>query len=65
MAHITMNYELAHAIAHDHADRRMRSEGRKKWNRDDYNLACRLVAALLEGEWADTAGGTQRLSASS
>ena len=32
-------HALAHAVALDTANRRMRAEGRTKWNREDYDAA--------------------------
>lgn len=43
---ITMTYELAMAAGRDAANRRMRSEGRTRWNEDDYNEAVRVFEAL-------------------
>lgn len=59
----TLTYKLAMAAARDVADRRMRSQGRKKWNRDDYNAMCaeferleaanrNLLKALQSAQWA-------------
>lgn len=40
--------ELKRAIAHDDVNRQMRKAGRKVWNRDDYNLAVRVLNELLD-----------------
>lgn len=42
---IRMTYDLAMAAARDAANRRMEAEGRKKWNREDWNEACRVFDA--------------------
>jgi hypothetical protein len=51
---ITMNYELAMAAAKDEANRRMRKQGRKHWNRQDYNAAVKEFNRLwpIEAEMA-------------
>ena len=36
---LKMTYELAMAAAKDEANRQMRTEKRKQWNRADYNRA--------------------------
>ncbi len=50
---IEMNTNIARAIAHDAADRQMRSHGRKKWNRADYNLAANVMNKLLPHGYHD------------
>lgn len=40
-APIQMTYELAMRLGKEAADRQMRSAGRSKWNRSDYNLMVR------------------------
>jgi hypothetical protein len=34
---------IAHAAGRDAADRRMRSQNRKVWNKADYELACKVT----------------------
>ena len=43
---LVMTRVLAMAIAADTANRQMRKAGRKSWNHDDYNLACRTFNKL-------------------
>ena len=44
---MTITYELAMAAGRDAANVQMRSDGRTKWNLDDWNLAARVVGRLL------------------
>ena len=44
-----LTYELAMSAARDAANRQMRANGRKAWNRDDYNAACIEFARLSGG----------------
>lgn len=44
-----LTYELAMAAARDAANLQMRANGRKKWNRDDYNAACVVFEELANG----------------
>ncbi|MFA5054048.1 MAG: hypothetical protein WC565_08305 [Parcubacteria group bacterium] len=41
-----MSYEIARAVAQDAAHRQAKANHRTAWNADDYNLACRTLAAL-------------------
>ena len=41
-------YQLAHAAARDVADRHMRKRGSKRWNKDDYSEASRILNKLLD-----------------
>lgn len=43
---IQMTDEFARAIATDTANAHMKQEGRKVWNRDDYNIACQRFHEL-------------------
>ena len=45
-----MTHDLAMAAAKDAATARMRGEGRKTWNEDDYNEACRTFNRLWPSE---------------
>jgi len=46
MSKVTMTEALARDIAVDAANAQMRTAGRKKWDRDDYNLAVREYVKL-------------------
>jgi hypothetical protein len=43
---ITMTYELARACSMDAANRNMRKNGRKAWNKEDYGIACKELNRL-------------------
>lgn len=43
---IKLTRDLAHAIAMDEANRRMRKAGRKAWSRGDYNLCVKTFNKL-------------------
>lgn len=43
---ITLDYELARAIATDAANRNMRKNGRKKWSERDYMIAVSTLNEL-------------------
>ena len=45
---LTMNYIFAHAIARDDANRNMRKQGRKKWNKQDYNIAAKRLNEIMD-----------------
>lgn len=42
-----LTYELAHSIAWDETNRRMRKEGRTVWTSDDYQDAMELLDRIL------------------
>jgi hypothetical protein len=44
---INMTYAIASAAGQDAANRQMRAAGRKKWNEDDWNLACEVMKKLF------------------
>jgi hypothetical protein len=46
-ARILLTTEIARADAHDTATRRMRREGRSRWNAADHRAACERLAALM------------------
>ena len=50
MSKVTMTEALARDIAADAANAQMRAAGRKKWDRDDYNLAVREYVKLWPAE---------------
>jgi hypothetical protein len=41
-------YKLAMAAGQDAANRQMKAEGRKSWNRRDWDLAASIVHKLME-----------------
>ena len=45
---ITMTYDLAMAAATDAANRRMRGEGRTRWNEEDWDEMCRVFYELFD-----------------
>ena len=45
---IVLTEELARAAAMDAANRNRRKSGRKKWNKEDYNVAVQELNRLLK-----------------
>ena len=43
-----LTVDMAYAAGEDAANRQMRSAGRKAWNADDYNLACKVTNELMD-----------------
>ena len=44
---MAITQHIAHAAGRDAGNRSMRNAGRKSWNEDDWNTACRVERQLL------------------